>query len=126
MENVEKLRNLRDLLLKQHKTLIDHERQNLEMLHGPMTPAGFLNVLIEDEDFAWLRKFSMLIVEIDEMFAQRDGYESAMIDASIAKVEELVDPNIGDDSFNAKYDFSMSVLPEAADLNKEIKELLAQ
>lgn len=126
MENTEKLRNLRNLLLKQHKVLIDRERENLEMLNGPLTPSAFLNVLLEDEDLVWLRKFSMLIVEVDEMFAQRDGYESAMIDALIAKVEELVDPNIGDDSFNAKYDFSMSILPEAADLNEQMKILLAQ
>ena len=126
MENVEKLRNLRNLLLKQHKILIDRERESYEMLHGELTPSAFLNQLIENEDFAWLRKFSMLIVEVDEMFAQRDGYETEMVDALIAKVGELVDPNIGDDSFNAKYDFSMSILPEAAEINEQLKVHLAQ
>ncbi len=125
MENVEKLRNLRNLLLKQHKLLIDRERESHEMLHGELTPSAFLNQLIENEDFAWLRKFSMLIVEVDEMFAQRDGYETEMVDALIAKVGELVDPNIGDDSFNAKYDFSMSILPEAAEVNEQLKAHLA-
>lgn len=125
MENVEKLRNLRNLLLKQHKLLIDRERESHEMLHGELTPSAFLNQLIENEDFAWLRKFSMLIVEVDEMFAQRDGYETEMVDALIAKVGELVDPNIGDDSFNAKYDFSMSILPEAAEINEQLKAHLA-
>lgn len=126
MENVEKLRNLRNLLLKQHKLLIDRERESYEMLHGELTPSAFLNQLIENEDFAWLRKFSMLIVEVDEMFAQRDGYEAEMVDVLIAKVAELVDPTIGDDSFNAKYDFSMSILPEAAEVNEQLKAHLAQ
>ncbi len=31
---------------------------------------------MEDEDFAWLRKFSTLIVEIDEMFASKEGIEA--------------------------------------------------
>ena len=124
MENAEKLRNLRNLLLKQHKLLIDREREGYEMLHGPLTAGAFLNVLIDNEDFAWLRQFSMLIVEIDEMFDLKDGVDREMIEANLAKIGELLDPNIGDDSFNAKYDFSMSLLPEAARLNEEMRILL--
>ncbi|MBL8182880.1 MAG: hypothetical protein JNL64_14865 [Blastocatellia bacterium] len=126
MENAEKLRNLRNLLLKQHKLLIDRERESYEILHGQLTAGAFLNQLIENEDFAWLRQFSMLIVEVDELFAQRDGYEADMVDALIFKVAELVDPNVGDDAFNAKYDFSMSILPEAAEINEQLKAHLAK
>ena len=83
-----------------------------------------MNVLIDNQDFAWLRQFSMLIVEIDEMFDLKDGIDREMIEANLTKIGELLDPNVGDDSFNAKYDFSMSILPEAATLNEEMRILL--
>ena len=71
MENAEKLKNARNILLKLHKSMLDLERDMHEGIHGKLNATEFLNLLMEDEDFAWLRKFSMLIVEIDEMFEDR-------------------------------------------------------
>ena len=64
MNNAELLRDSRNLLLKLHKSLLDHERRIYEWINGPRTPGQFLNLLLEDPDCAWLRKFSTLIVEI--------------------------------------------------------------
>ncbi len=69
MGNAEILKNARNLLLKLHKSMLDLEREIYEGIHGKLNATEFLNLLLEDEDFAWLRQFSMLIVEIDEMFA---------------------------------------------------------
>ncbi len=91
MGNREKLKNARNTLLKLHKSLIDFERELYEGMHGQLTAGQFLNVLIDNEDFGWLRKFSMLIVEIDEMFDLKDGISEEMVDASLAKVVELVE-----------------------------------
>ena len=124
MNNSEKLKNARNLLLKLHKVMLDREREIYEGIHGPLKPTQFLNVLLEDMDFDWLRKFSMLIVEIDEMFAAKDGIPTEMIDANLAKVEELTEMREHDEFFKAKYQFSLQTVPEAANLHSEIKLVL--
>ena len=75
-EQYELLKSSRDLLLSLHKSLVDFERSLYEGMHGPVTSGQFLNLLLENADFAWLRRFSTLIVEIDEMFAQKDGFST--------------------------------------------------
>jgi hypothetical protein len=124
MENVEKLKYARNLLLKLHKTLIDREREMYEGFHGQLTAGQFLNVLLENEDFAWLRKFSMLIVEIDEMFDLKDGLSADMVEANIAKVTELVGMREEDEYFRAKYQFAIQSYPDAAGLHSELKAIL--
>jgi len=62
MTDVETLKYGRNILLTLHKSLIDFERGRYENLHGRLNASQFLNLLLENEDFAWLRKFSMLIV----------------------------------------------------------------
>ena len=124
MENTEKLRNVRNLLLKQHKTLLDREREFYEGIHGKLTAGAFLNVILEDGDFSWLRKFSMLIVEIDELFAAKGGYDPAMIDANLVASKELIDLVGGDEMFNAKYEFALQHNEEAASLHGEIVDAL--
>ena len=124
MNNAELLKSSRDLLLKLHKSMVDLEREMYEGIHGQQSPAQFLNLLLEDEDMAWLRKFSMLIVEIDEMFDLKDKVTDEMVDANLQKVRELVAMTETDDYFKAKYQFALQRAPEAASLHSELKELL--
>ena len=89
MENVEKLKNARNILLKLHKSLIDRERELFEEIHGPLKASEFLNILLENADFAWLRKFSMLIVEIDEMFVAKDGVPDDLVNANLVEIAHV-------------------------------------
>ena len=124
MENAEKLKNARNILLKLHKSLLDLEREMYEGIHGELTPVQFVNLLMEDEDFAWLRKFSTLIVEIDEMFASKEGIEAGMIEANLGKVTELVEMREPDEYFRAKYQFSIQRDPDAAGLHSQLRTLM--
>lgn len=125
MNQAELLKSSRDLLLKLHKSMVDLEREMYEGIHGQQTAGQFLNLLLEDDDLAWLRKFSMLIVEIDEMFDLKDGVTDEMIDASLKKVRELVSMSETDDYFKAKYQFSLQRDPNAAGLHQQLKSLLS-
>jgi hypothetical protein len=125
MEKEEKLKNARNLLLKLHKSLIDHDREMYEGIHGQLTAAQFLNVLLEDEDFAWLRQFSMLIVEIDEMFASRKGYDAETVDANLAKVVGLLEMREPDEYFRAKYQFAIQRYPDTAGYHADLKCVLS-
>ena len=124
MNNVELLRDSRNLLLKLHKTLLDHERRIYEGINGPQTPTQFLNILLEDPDFAWLRKFSTLIVEIDEMFAQKDGFDQATVEAHIVALRLLIAMKDEDESFRTKYQAGLQQDLDAAAHQGELKELL--
>ena len=126
MEKGEVLRKARDILLKLHKSMLDLEREMHEGIHGSVNSTEFLKLLLEDDDFAWLRKFSMLIVEIDEMFALKEDLTEEMIDANLQKVRELVDMNDSDDYFRAKYQFALQRDPDAAGLQSQLRSLLAK
>jgi len=125
MENAQRLKDARDLLLKLHKTLLDHERAIWEGTNGNTSAGQFLNVLLEDPDFSWLRKFSTLIVDIDEMFAQRDGYTAAAVEVHLTKLRELISMKDEDESFRAKYQAALQQDVDAASRQGELRSLLA-
>ena len=124
MENAILLKDSRNLLLKLHKSMVDLERDMYEGIHGRQTATEFLNLLLEDPDLSYLRKFSMLIVEIDEMFAVKDGLQADMVDANMVKVRELVAMTESDEYFKAKYQFALQRDPDAAALHSELKVLV--
>ena len=102
------------------------EREMYEGIHGKLNSTEFLNLLLEDEDFSWLRKFSMSIVEIDEMFAQKDGIPVGMVDANLVKIRELVGMTDPDEYFKAKYQFAIQRDPDAAGLHSQLKAILME
>ena len=124
MDKAEKLKNARNILLKLHKSMLDLEREMYEGLNGPITPAQFVTLLMEDDDFAWLRKFSSLIVEIDEMFASKEGVSDELIEANLQKVTELANMSEEDDYFKAKYQFALQRSPDSAGLHSQLKQHL--
>lgn len=126
MENSDRLKEVRNGLIALHKTLVDRERQIYEGINGPMTGGQFLTALLEDRDFSWLRKFSTLIVEIDEMFAQKDGFTSEQVDTHLAKVRELLGGQDLDEDFAFRYQNSLQQSLDAAAKHGEIKKLLAR
>jgi len=124
MDQAELLKNARNLLLKLHKSMVDLERDLYEGIHGKQSAGQFLNLLLEDEDFGWLRKFSMLIVEIDEMFDLKEGVTSDLLEANLVKVRDLLEMRETYPYFQAKYQFSLQRDPNAAGLHSELKQLL--
>jgi hypothetical protein len=124
MTNADRLRDARDLLLKLHKNLVDHERAIWEGINGPATPGQFLNVLLEDPDFSWLRKFSTLIVDIDEMFAQKDGFSTEAVELHLIKLRDLISMKDEDEAFLAKYQAALQQDLDAAARQGDLRLLL--
>jgi hypothetical protein len=124
MENAERLRGARDLLLKLHKNLVDHERAIWEGINGPASSGQFLGLLLEDPDFKWLRKFSTLIVDIDEMFAQKDGFAPDAVSLHLTKLRELISMEDEDDDFKAKYQSALQQDLDAAARQGDLRLLL--
>ncbi len=123
MQRSEQLKHARNVLLKLHKTLLDHERAIYEGINGPKGPGEFLGILLEDPDFAWLRKFSTLIVDIDEMFAQKNGYSEEMVEVHLVKLRELIEMKDEDETFRAKYQAALQQDLDAATHQGELHAL---
>ncbi|PYS98062.1 MAG: hypothetical protein DMF63_17565 [Acidobacteria bacterium] len=126
MEKAERLRDARNLLLKLHKNLVDHERAIWEGINGPATSGEFLNLLIEDKDFSWLRKFSTLIVDIDEMFAQKDGYPADAVELHLDKLRQLISMDDEDEDFKAKYQAALQQDLDAAARQGDLRSILTR
>ncbi len=124
MENSERLRDARNLLLKLHKNLVDHERAIWEGINGPVSNTQFLQVLLEDADFTWLRKFSTLIVDIDEMFAQKDGYATENVELHLNALRELISMKGEDENFKAKYQAALQQDLDAVARRGDLRSLL--
>ena len=124
MEAKEILKNGRNSLLKLHKSLLDHERSIYEGINGPTTAGQFLNILLEDNDFAWLRKFSTLIVEIDELFDQKDGISDEAVELLIGKLRDLISMKDEDETFRSRYQSALQKDLDAAAHQGTLKELL--
>jgi hypothetical protein len=66
------LQELRPLLLKSHKILMEAEKDRYEANFGPIANKGeYLRLVLHHEQFSWLRPISQLIVEIDEVLMAR-------------------------------------------------------
>jgi hypothetical protein len=67
-----RLKTVRDGLLRLHKSLLELVRSEYEHDVAPITSSGqYLNLVLDDPAFQWLRELSAFIVIIDEMLAQK-------------------------------------------------------
>ncbi|MBK9165642.1 MAG: hypothetical protein IPM21_17370 [Acidobacteria bacterium] len=118
MNNVEKLKAARQVLLRLHKSLIDREKEFAEGIHGPITPNMFLGMLLNDPDFQWLRRFSTAIVEVDELFAAKDGISDEVVDEHLGRLKAVVEME-SDEYFAAKYQSALQQSSEIAGHHSE-------
>ncbi|MDQ3180931.1 MAG: hypothetical protein M3Q33_10470 [Acidobacteriota bacterium] len=118
------LKEARLQLLKLHKLLVDIERENYEKQNCQITSGQFLHLLINDSNFSWLRKFSTLIVEIDEMLDLDDGYTENMIEEQLSQMRNLLSLKNGDDDFYTKYQNILQGNSEVSGKHGELKILL--
>ena len=122
---ITKLKEARLQLLKLHKLLVDLERANYERSSGQITSGQFLNLLLNDANFAWLRKFSTLIVEIDEMLDLDDGYTENMIEKQFSQLSDLLNLNIDDEEFKTKYQNMLQTNSDVISRHSELKKLIS-
>ena len=125
-ERISLLREARLQLLRLHKLLVDIERENYEKINGQISSGQFLSLLLNDQNFEWLRKFSTLIVEIDEMFDLDDGFAPNMIEKHLSAMNELLNLSASDNNFNEKYKNYLQTNTEVAGKHGELKKLLVE
>jgi hypothetical protein len=122
----EKLVEVRQTLLVLHKALLDSERTSYEIVHGPIaSPAAFLQLLINDSWFAWLRPITALVVEIDEtLAAKKPPATSRDFERLVNDTRALLSPSRDADGFWQRYSGVMQRDPGVSVVHEEIEKKL--
>lgn len=100
---MDNLRKIRNELLDLHKTLMNIERANYEAEFGKLTNMQLLNLLFEHQNFVWLREISILVADIDELFASKEGVNFENRFNLLKRSEKLFDESEENKDFKAKY-----------------------
>lgn len=82
---------LRAGFLALHKALLDGARASHEAHHGALANnMEFLQKVLNDEEFAWLRPFSQFIIELDEALEEEPPRTLAGLAPTLEKARRLL------------------------------------
>lgn len=116
-----RLRDIREALLRLHRTLLDWERRGHERVHGRLSATELLQVLLHDAEFAWLRPLSESIVRIDEMLADQAAIDE---DAILVQVRALASPDEEGTPYAQRYLQAIQQSPDAVLAHRDLLALL--
>lgn len=111
----ERLTNLRNGLLRLHKSLLDSERAAYERDVARITSTGqYLQLVLSDPWFAWLHELSQFIVVIDETLDADEPATGIDADRLTAQARNLIAPSEAADTngFARKYYEAMQRDPD--------------
>lgn len=95
---------LRNQLLSLHKLLMNAERAAYEKEGNVIeSPMQFLQLLMEHERFAWLRRLSQLVVMMDEAMEEKPPIEKERMDALVGEARHLLMGSDEPGSFAVRY-----------------------
>lgn len=121
----EQLTKVRTVLLRLHKTLLEFERAGYERERGKIDNSyAFLQLVMGDPWFAWLRQLSELIVEMDELLAAKETPNESTARALIQQTAILLTPSEVGSEFQKKYFTAMQQSPEVVLAHAEFAGVL--
>ncbi len=122
----QRLRSVRAPLLKLHKALLDAERIGYEKQLGRIeNPGAFLQLLMNDPWFAWLRPLSGLIVLIDEHLEAGTEPPKTTAEELLGQVRAFVQP-AASAPHGEKYQAALQNHPDVVFAHREVLKLVAE
>lgn len=119
------LDNLFEALLRLHKALLDDERVSYERVHGRISSNGtFLQLVLNDAWFAWLRPLSQLIAKLDELSEESDPSTREQIPAVLTTVRTLLVPMEEGEGFSRQYHEALQRSPDVVLGHAAVRALL--
>lgn len=100
----QRLITLRNGLLRLHKVLMESERAAYERDVAQIASSGqYLNLVMNDPRFSWLRELSQFVVMVDEMLAQKEPVAEEDAGGLIVMARTLVAPDENGERFARSY-----------------------
>lgn len=122
----ERLIEMRNGLLKLHKTLLDSERAVYERDVARISSTGqYLNLVLDDPWFAWLHELSQFIVLVDETLDFEDPATEADAERLITRARELVSPSENGSVFARRYFEAMQRDPGVVLAHRDMMRVFA-
>jgi hypothetical protein len=117
--------DVRKPLLALHKAILEHERAQYESEAGAVTPATFLQALINNPAFRWLAPLSTVIANVDEMLDAEDASAQERIGAAQG-VLALFSAEQPGNAFLARYRQLLQASPEVLHEHGRVAQVLRQ
>jgi hypothetical protein len=122
---VPQVQDLRLALLRLHKVLLDDERVCFERVHGRISSNGeFLQLVLGDAWFAWLRPLSQLIAQLDEALEEDDVTKRARLSTLVSSIRTLLTPSEEGDGFGRHYYDALQREPDVGLAHAAVRALL--
>jgi hypothetical protein len=118
-----RLREVRLKMLRLHQTLLEMERKSFERIHGRVNGGELLQLVINHEQFAWLRIISALVVQIDEMLDADEPASGADMINLITAARQLFTES-DDQEFQQKHQAALQQEPEVVLAHSALMKLL--
>jgi hypothetical protein len=123
----DRLTKLRNGMLRLHKYLMDSEKAAYENDVERITSAGqYLNLVLNDPWFAWLRDLSQFVVLIDETLDFKEPATPEEADRLIARARELLSPSETGNGFRRRYYEAMQRDPGAVLAHRDMMRVFAE
>ena len=116
--------DLRKALLHLHKTLLDWEQSAYERVHGRVSAAELLKVIVEDPQFAWLRPISELIVRIDTTVDTEPPAGAVEVEALVARAREVTAADEAGPPHAQRYHTALQEHPDAVFAHRDVASVL--
>jgi len=117
------LNDVRRPLLTLHKAILDYERAAYERESGPVTPAAFLQALINGAAFRWLMPLSTVIANVDEALDAKNATADDRIGAAEAVIA-LFDADAPKTEFLTRYQALLQASPDVLHLHAQLVQVL--
>jgi hypothetical protein len=116
--------DLRNRLLQLHKVLLEDERRTYERVHGRIpSPGAFLQLLLSDSWFAWLRPVTSLVVEIDEALAGKEPTTEELTQQLLRQARALLTETEGGRGLGKGYFDALQRNPDVAVSHGEVMKI---
>jgi len=123
---VRRLTELRNGLLRLHKVLLESEKALYERDIERIPNTGkYLDLVMNDPWFAWLRELSGMIVLIDEDLAAENPPTVEQADRFIAKARALLVPSEAGEGFEKQYFTLLQRDPNVVMAHSEMMKVMA-
>ena len=116
---------IRHKFLRFHKILLDWDRANYEKEPGVVSSGKFLERLLGDPRFQWLRTISTLIVRLDESFELDDGMSKDMVEGFFEEIGNLFDDSEEYTEFKSRLSEALPENESVVELRQDIIDLLS-
>lgn len=122
---LQRLRLVRQGILRLHKALLESERIVYEQFYGRIQSSNeFFQLVVNHDWFSWLRPISQFIVEVDTFLGSKEPVTLTEANQLLEKARMLLDPAEEGPSLKTRYFRAIQRDPAIALMHAEVSKLL--